>query len=340
MRKSTYKELRKKSGTTIPLRILSAETLPAMKNTFLTYVDEEQNPGEGNENDRQVEDPVHSIAPLKSKKSFKERCSNFFHIKPRSKSLPVSLPDPYFDGVVLHIHGGGFVAMSSCSHQTYTRQWAKQVGKAVLSIDYRLAPKYPYPTALDDCWQAYNWILNEMEKSIGIKPSRIVLTGDSAGGNLALALTFLAIKNGVRIPNGLMLAYPALRVDLNAFTPSYLIALHDHILPHSVLKLIPGAYIPEGGRPKEDPLLSPIYASDELLEKLPPIRMMVGEKDPLHDDCWRLVDRLKKLNKDIKMTVYKDLSHGFLGYDMPGGIRMAKVCIQEAADMIKELLEK
>lgn len=53
-------------------------------------------------------------------------------------------------------------------------------------------------------------------------------------------------------------------MDLNSFTPSYLIALHDQILPHSVLKLIPGAYIPEGGKPKEDPLLSPLYASDEV----------------------------------------------------------------------------
>ncbi len=77
-----------------------------------------------------------------------------------------------------------------------------------MSIDYKLAPKFPYPTAIDDCWQAYNWILNDMEKSIGIKPSKIVLTGDSAGGNLALALTFLAIKNNIRVPNGLMLAYP------------------------------------------------------------------------------------------------------------------------------------
>lgn len=67
---------------------------------------------------------------------------------------------------------------------------------------------------------------------------------------------------------------------------------------------------------------------------------MVGEKDPLHDDCWRLVDRLKKLNKDVKMTVYRDLAHGFLGYDIPGGLPMTRTCILEAGDMLKELFNK
>ena len=77
--------------------------------------------------------------------------------------------DPTFKELVIHIHGGGFVSMSSSSHQSYTRQWANILQKPVFSIDYRLAPEHPYPAALDDCWQAYNWILDHSEEVLGIE---------------------------------------------------------------------------------------------------------------------------------------------------------------------------
>jgi len=115
----------------------------------------------------------------------------------------------------------------------------------VFSIDYRLSPAYNYPDGLDDCWQAYNWIITHCFEFFQITPNKIVLTGDSAGGNLAigfyfiklvffyyyliislyykLALTAYLIKQRGRIPDGLLICYPALSLDLNRFTPSYLI---------------------------------------------------------------------------------------------------------------------
>lgn len=75
--------------------------------------------------------------------------------------------DPNFNGVVLHIHGGGFASMSSASHQTYTRQWANLIRKPLFSLDYRLAPDHPYPAGLDDCWQVYNWIIDNSADVLG-----------------------------------------------------------------------------------------------------------------------------------------------------------------------------
>lgn len=69
--------------------------------------------------------------------------------------------------VVIHIHGGGFVSMSSGSHQNYTRRWAKSLKRPVFSIDYRLAPEHPFPAALDDCWQFYNWFLTFSQDLLG-----------------------------------------------------------------------------------------------------------------------------------------------------------------------------
>lgn len=247
-------------------------------------------------------------------------------------------PASYFQDVVMHFHGGGFVAMSSRSHQSYTRKWSKILKKPVLSVDYRLAPDHPYPAGLDDCWQAYNWVLKYAEEILGIKPTKIILTGDSAGGNLAIGVTVLAIKTGIRIPDGLLLAYPALRLDPRVFTPSLLLALDDQLVPYSLLRLCVEAYVPSEVDPSLDPLLSPINLADEILAKLPPIRIMVGDNDPLHDDCWRFTDRLRKLGKDVALSVYKDMCHGFLGYDIPMGMSESKVCISDAADLIAELL--
>lgn len=76
--------------------------------------------------------------------------------------------DTFFsEALVIHIHGGGFISMSSRSHQTYTRKWANYLKIPIFSIDYRLAPEYPYPAALEDCWQAYNWIIRNVYDIFG-----------------------------------------------------------------------------------------------------------------------------------------------------------------------------
>ena len=104
--------------------------------------------------------------------------------------------------------------MSSRSHQTYTRKWANALKVPIFSIDYRMAPDHPYPAGLDDCWQAYMFILTFIEKYYNVVPNKVVLVGDSAGGNLVAALTIQAIKAGVRVPDGILLAYPALSLDI------------------------------------------------------------------------------------------------------------------------------
>ena len=80
--------------------------------------------------------------------------------------------------IILHIHGGGFIGMSSRSHQSYTRKWAVMLGIPIFSIDYRLAPEFPYPAALDDCWQAYHWLRNNAEEMFGILPKKVVFLFD------------------------------------------------------------------------------------------------------------------------------------------------------------------
>jgi hormone-sensitive lipase len=238
------------------------------------------------------------------------------------------------DGIIIHIHGGGFVSGSSSSHRNYLYRWAKSLNRVIFSIDYRLAPDYQYPAALDDIWQAYNWIINYAEPLLGIKSDKIVVTGDSAGGNLALALTLRTIKMGIQVPDGCMLSYPALNLYAKRFVPSYYMAIDDVILPYSLLKLCIKAYIPEEFCPMVDPFLSPVMASDEMLSKLPPVRIITGSIDPLHDDSWRLLHRMQALEKDVKMIVYDNMPHGFMSFDQ---IEEHKTVVDDSCKVLAEL---
>ena len=135
------------------------------------------------------------------------------------------------ENLMIHIHGGGFISMSSGSHQNYTRLWAKLMPKTVVcSLDYRLAPESRFPAQLDDCWQAYYWIVLNCEKVFGFNPKKIIMVGDSAGGNLILSLTLMTIERGFRKPDGIVPCYAATLCSEEEFFPSLLFSVDDCIL--------------------------------------------------------------------------------------------------------------
>lgn len=105
------------------------------------------------------------------------------------------------DSILIHIHGGGFVSQNSNDHLGYLRKFARNAKTCVFAIDYRHAPENPFPAALDDVWQAYVWIIRHSTQALGITPAKIILSGDSAGGNLAIGLTSLCLLNRFRVPD-------------------------------------------------------------------------------------------------------------------------------------------
>jgi len=240
------------------------------------------------------------------------------------------------EAIVIHMHGGGFVSMSSDSHRVYSTRWVKGLKLTLFSIDYKLAPKNPYPEALDDIWQAYLWIVNYAESVLGIKHKKIILTGDSAGGNLVLALTLRLIQAGQKLPHGCFLTYPALFLDEKNCSPSHYNALDDPVIHYNILKLCLGSYVTKDFDALKDPFISPLVASEELLERLPPIRIVTGSEDPLHDDNWRFLYRLKKLNKDIKVIVHQGMGHAYLSYQ---DLKKYGDYVQEGIELMQELID-
>ncbi|CAD8210369.1 unnamed protein product [Paramecium octaurelia] len=254
------------------------------------------------------------------------------------KSFFVKQNNTIEDKIIIHIHGGGFISQSSSSHQCYTREWSINLNVPIFSIDYSLAPKYPYPIPLDDCWQAYNWILNYSEKTFGIVPNKIIVTGDSAGGNLATALVGLTIKYKLQIPNGLILNYPAVDIRFQ-YTPSYLKSINDKILSHTILGICIESY---SAHPDSqlgiDPFMSPLLLSYDILKQFPPTRLFCGDQDPLYDQVFRLAQRLQVVQRDVKITTYENLSHGYLNYNTIKGMSEIKQCILDNQDAFFELL--
>ena len=156
----------------------------------------------------------------------------------------------YFDGpkeellhqknVILDIPGGGFVAMTPRCNDDRLEMWAKDLKIPILSLEYKKAPEYPYPYALNECYDAYSTLIQTKGRCIGLSGDsvpNVILTGDSAGGNLATATTLMIIESGsgplgrlkeshdLPIPDGLILFYPALDMNISSWMSEEQLAL-------------------------------------------------------------------------------------------------------------------
>ncbi|KAM6188774.1 LOW QUALITY PROTEIN: hormone-sensitive lipase [Sarcoramphus papa] len=170
-------------------------------------------------------------------------------------------PLPPSPALLVHFHGGGFVAQTSRSHEPYLRGWARELGAPILSVDYALAPEAPFPRALEECFYAYCWALRNC-RLLGSTAQRVCLAGDSAGGNLCLTVSMRAAAVGVQAPDGIMAAYPVTLVQAAA-SPSRLLTLLDPLLPLSVLCKCLSAYAGTEGE-----------AEPPTLETLSPTRLL------------------------------------------------------------------
>lgn len=184
---------------------------------------------------------------------------------------------------MVHTHGGGFVALSSFSTQNHTRKWSKAFGIPIFSIDYRLTPQSSFPDALDDTWFVYNFLVNHAHRFMNVRPKKIIVGGDSAGGNLALTLTALLMKKNITpLPYGVYLAYPA--TDFRPrFSPSRIHSLDDTLLFATLLYACRDAYV--GAADDTNPLLSPLLLTEGWITggtdprwplKWPKTRIIVG----------------------------------------------------------------
>lgn len=202
--------------------------------------------------------------------------------------------------VILYCHGGGYSTGSSLYARTLTSKLAMSTSMDVLSFDYRLAPEHPYPAATQDVMRVWNYLM-----LLGYGARDIILTGDSAGGNLALSLTLKLKEEGRLLPRGLVLMSPW--TDLTSSGKSHdSKAEIDPVLNASYLAEMIRNYA--SGQDLENPLISPIFGS---YEGFPPTYIQVGGNEILMDDSVMLYKKLLKANVSVKLDVFKGMWHVF-----------------------------
>ncbi len=205
--------------------------------------------------------------------------------------------------VIYQLHGGGYIGPMKNIYRDFAVYYSKKsMGGDVLTIDYRVAPEYPYPAALLDAVAAYQWLLEERQYA----PEKIVVAGDSAGGGLALALVMYLRDHKIPMPAGLVLMSPW--TDLTCSGESHETNFHrdpqfggttDNLLHNSV-------YI--GDADPTEPYLSPMFG---WFEKLPPVLMQVGSEEVLLSDTLVVADKIRAAKGKLRVSVYDGMFHEF-----------------------------
>jgi len=244
-----------------------------------------------------------------------------------------------FDTLILEFHGGGFVIGSS-HHQTmmFASLFARDFDGPIFMVDYRLGPDHKFPDGLNDCWKTYLWVVNYAEKYLHVRFKKIILLGDSAGGNLVFGVTNLSIQKNVRVPDGIIGTYPAMSTSFGLFSPSLLLSFDDIVLNMSTLMYFVDSFAENDDKIRSHYLLSPRNTPEEFLGKYPPTRFITSGLDPLRDDSIRFMIRLLKKRIDVRMTEFRYQTHGFYEMGMyPLKLKEALSYVPKLHQLILEL---
>lgn len=229
--------------------------------------------------------------------------------------------------IVLYLHGGGYVFGSPRTHRNLVSRISHVTGLPALSLDYRLPPVATLPAPIEDALAAYRALLDA-----GRAPERIVVAGDSAGGNLALALALHALDAGLPRPGALVLLSPW--TDLTHSGASFNSnAGRDPFLPQ--IALLRAAHVALNGADPSNWRCSPLFAPGELLSRLPPTLIQVGSTEVLLDDSIRVARRIAGAGVPVELQTYERQPHVV---PLWGGTPEARIALREIGRFVGETL--
>jgi acetyl esterase len=227
---------------------------------------------------------------------------------------------------IVYYHGGGWVVGDLDTHDAVCRILAAQSGCVVASVDYSRAPETPFPAPLDDALAAFRYVRAHPEQFAAL-PGAVAVMGDSAGGNLAAAVSLVCRDEGAA-PVAQCLIYPA--TDLRLATGSVAELATGFLLTKQDLLWYRDKYLPDPDL-VHDPRVSPLLADD--LSGLPPTYIWTAGFDPLRDEGLQYAQRLAESGVPVTADCHDDQVHGFFGMGLlPGGLeRIEDVCRQAGA---------
>ena len=254
----------------------------------------------------------------------------------RGEQIPVYVIRPRelteISPCLLDIHGGGFMMKASPAHFMRAKEYAYKLNCTVILPDYRLIPKYPYPAAVEDCYSVYTWMLEHKEK-LQIDIGKIAVLGDSAGGNLAAALSFLVRDRGLPMPCFQMLIYPV--TDRRMQTESMKLYTDTPVWDAKLSKLMWELYLADVDL-KEEILgyISPAEA--ENVSDMPPTYVEVAEFDCLRDEGILYAKKLKDAGAPVELHKVAGSVHG---YDVIMRSETVRKCMQRRIAVLRKAFQ-
>lgn len=212
------------------------------------------------------------------------------------KSLPV----------IVYYHGGGWVIADLDTYESSALALAEKANAIVVSVAYRQGPENKFPAAHEDSFSAYKWVV-ENTAEIGGDPDMIATAGESAGGNLAVAVALMAKERGVKLPVHIVSVYPIADGDIES--PSYEKYANAVPLSRDFMKWFFEQYVPNWST-NNDPLINLIDAD---LSGLPATTIINAEIDPLENEGGVLAEKMKAAGIDVERKMYKGVTHEFFG---------------------------
>jgi acetyl esterase len=238
---------------------------------------------------------------------------------------------PEADAAIVWLHGGGWYVGDIATFDRVARSLANASGCKVLLVEYRLAPEHCWPTQVHDADAAVRWARSAQGAAqLGIDPARVVLGGDSAGGQLAVVAARHARGDGLPAPRALLLAYPALDPTLRS--ASYDAFADGPMLTRADMERCWDRYLDGAGAGDADAAV--LVADDHA--GLPPAWIAVAGQDPVRDDGLRLAATLRGAGLPVRELVFDSMVHGFLRWG--GVVDCAQELIAWLADGAREAL--
>ncbi|MEN0066824.1 MAG: alpha/beta hydrolase [Myxococcota bacterium] len=247
-------------------------------------------------------------------------------------SVPIMVYTPQGDGpfgVLVWLHGGGWVMGAPHHYHATCQDLAAGASCVVVSIDYRLAPEHKAPAAVEDCLAATSWVLDHT-RELGGDPSRVVVGGDSVGGNLAAVVSQVL---GRRL-SGQLLITPI--VDALHSHPSVEENGEGYYMTKAAMHHFSGLYLDGSGVERTDPRVSPIYASDDVVSGAPAAFVLTAEFDPMRDEGDAYAKRLAGLGVPVEHHRYDGMIHGF--YTVKAVVPAAQKAIDQTVTWLREVL--
>ncbi len=230
--------------------------------------------------------------------------------------------------LIVYYHGGGWVIGTIDTYNASAQALAEKVEAVLVSVEYRKAPEFKFPVAHKDSYAAYKWAVEHATELKG-DSSKIAVAGESAGGNLAVAVAMMARDSGMQQPRHILSVYPVATNDINS--PSYLQFFNAKPLSKPLMQWFFMQYLNTVGD-GVNPLIS--LADNADLSGLPPTTIINAEIDPLESDGSVLANRLAQANVSVRRQLYVGVTHEFFG--MAQVLPEARDAQNMAADRLKE----